>query len=91
MSKRIKFFLGHLAISLLIALIAIAIVFFVWYPAPLAQAVGVTSIFLMLLAIDVIVGPLFTLLVYKQGKKTLKSDLTVIIQLSAFSFCLWFL
>ena len=88
MSKRIKFFLGHLAISLLIALIAIAIVFFVWYPAPLAQAVGVTSIFLMLLAIDVIVGPLFTLLVYKQGKKTLKSDLTVIIliQLSAFVY-----
>lgn len=82
-SNRIKFFLGHLAISLLVALIAVSIVFFVWYPAPLAKAVGVTHIFLMLLAIDVIVGPLLTLLVYKDGKKTLKFDLTVIALLQA--------
>jgi len=57
MSKRLKFFLTHLSISLLIALLVIGLVFFVWYPAPLAQAVGVTHIFLMLLAIDVVIGP----------------------------------
>lgn len=39
----------------------------------------------MMLTIDVIMGPLLGLLVYKEGKKSLKSDLTVIIllQLSA--------
>jgi len=73
MSKRIQFFLGHLAISIAIALFFIALVFFVWYPAPLAKAVGVTQIFLMLIAIDVIIGPFLTLLVYKEGKKTLKN------------------
>lgn len=91
MSKRLKFFLGHLLISVLIALAALALVFFVWYPSPLAKAVGVTHIFLMLLAIDVILGPLLGLLVYKEGKKTLKMDLTVIIliQIAALSYGLY--
>ena len=85
MSKRLKFFLSHLSLSILIALIVMGLVFFVWYPTPLAKAVGVTHIFLMILAIDVIVGPLLGLLVYKESKKSLKFDLTVIIfiQISA--------
>ncbi len=85
MSKRLKFFLSHLSISLIIALLVIGLVFFVWYLSPLAAAVGVTQIFLMMLAIDVIVGPVLGLFVYKEGKKSLKFDLMVIIflQLSA--------
>lgn len=81
MSNRLKFFLSHLFISCLIALLVIGLVFFIWYPSPLATAVGVTHIFLMMLAIDVIVGPILGLLVYKEGKKTLKFDLGVIIVL----------
>ncbi|WP_202740439.1 MULTISPECIES: TfpX/TfpZ family type IV pilin accessory protein [Acinetobacter] len=79
MSKRLKFFLGHLVISFFIALIVVGVVFFIWYPFPLAKAVGVTHIFLMMLAIDVIIGPSLGLLVYKEGKKTLKMDLSIII------------
>ncbi len=88
MSKRLKFFLSHLAISCIIALIALILVFFVWYPSPLASAVGVTHIFLMLLAIDVIIGPVLGFIVYKEGKKTLTMDLSVIIvlQLSALMY-----
>lgn len=81
MSKRLKFFLGHLSISFLVALLVIGLVFFVWYRSPLAIAVGVTHIFLMMLAIDVIIGPLLSFLVYKVGKKSLKFDLSVIILL----------
>lgn len=79
MSKRLKFFLGHIVISILIALIVVCVVFLLWYPTPLAKATGVTQIFLMLIAVDVIVGPMLTLLVYKEGKKTLKMDLIVIV------------
>lgn len=79
MSKRVKFFASHLSLSILVALIIISLVFLVWYPSPLAQAVGVTHIFLMLLAIDVIVGPILGFIVYKEGKKSLKFDLSVII------------
>ena len=87
MSKRLKFFLSHLSLSFLIALFVIGLVFFIWYPSPLATAVGVTHIFLMLLVIDVILGPFLGLLVYKEGKKTLKFDLSVIILIQIVALC----
>ena len=88
LSFRLRAFLTHLTISLIIAAISLFIVFNIWHPAPLAKAVGVTHIFIMLLAIDVVLGPLLTLIVAKQGKKSLKFDLAVIIilQLSAFVY-----
>ena len=79
MSKRLKFFLYHSAISVVIALAVIGLVFLNWYPFPLAKALGVTNIFLMLIIIDVILGPFLAWLVYKEGKKTLKMDLSIII------------
>lgn len=87
MSKRLKFFLIHLSISLIIALSVVGLVFFAWYPTPLVTAVGVTQIFLMMLSIDVIVGPLLGLLVYKEGKKTLKFDLSIIIAIQISALC----
>lgn len=91
MKPRIKAFAIHITFSALIALIVIGVVFFIWYPSPLHKAVGVTQIFLILLAVDVVLGPLLTLLVYKVGKKTLVVDLVVIavLQLSALSYGLW--
>lgn len=91
MSKRIQFFLSHLGISIFIVLAAIGLVFGVWYPSPLPTAVGVTQIFLMLIAIDIVVGPLLGLLVYKEGKKSLKFDLSIILllQISALVYGLY--
>lgn len=86
MSKRIRFFLGHLLISVLIALVATFLIFKVWYPQPLGKALGVGFIFIMMFVIDVIVGPLLGLLVYKRGKKTLKMDLSVIIAIQVLAF-----
>ncbi len=81
MHSRIRAFLIHLSVSAIVALITIAIVFFVWYPAPLHKAIGVTQIFLLILMVDVIIGPLMTLVVYKTDKKKLFFDLCVIIAL----------
>lgn len=87
MNSRKTFFLTHLSLSFLIALFVVGLVFYVWYPSPLATAVGVTHIFLMLLVIDVILGPFLGLLVYKEGKKTLKFDLSVIILIQIMALC----
>lgn len=82
-SKRIKYFLTHLSGSIIVGLLLIVLVFFIWYPAPLAAAEGVITILFMLLVVDVIIGPLLSLLVYKEGKKTLKMDLSIIILVQA--------
>lgn len=91
MPPRLKAFVIHLGLSVLIALAVMALVFGLWYPQPMAAATGVTSIFLLLLLVDVILGPSLTLLVYKFGKKTLVMDLTVIacLQLAALIYGLY--
>ena len=86
-NNRIRFFIGHFTLSLSIAFWALLLVFIFWYPSPLAQAVGVMHLFIMMLAIDVIVGPILGLLVYKEGKKTLKFDLSVIILIQIVALC----
>ena len=85
MYDRLKAFGIHLGVSVLVGLSVLWLVFYFWYPIPLNKAVGVTQIFLLLLMIDVILGPLLTLIVYKKGKKSLKLDLSVIalVQLGA--------
>ena len=91
MLLRLKAFFLHLGLSAIIALLVLCLVFRLWYPAPLAAAVGVIHVFLMLLLVDVILGPMLTLLVYKAGKKTLVFDLAMIaaLQLAALSYGLW--
>ncbi len=91
MQARTKAFAIHLAISTLIAACVLYLIFYIWYSAPLHNAVGVTQIFLILLCVDVVLGPLLTLLVYKVGKKSLVLDLSVIaaLQVSALLFGIW--
>jgi len=75
----------HLLISSCVAALSAALVFLVWYPGALAQASGVTNIFLLLLAVDISLGPLITLFVYNTKKPELKRDLAIVglIQLAA--------
>ncbi|MFZ2725876.1 MAG: TfpX/TfpZ family type IV pilin accessory protein [Methylococcaceae bacterium] len=81
LKTRFSTFLTHLGLSAMVAVIAIILVFFVWYPTPLYDAQGVTRIFLLLLAVDISIGPLITLLTYKPTIGFLKFDLPVIILL----------
>lgn len=91
LTLRTKASLIHLAVCTLIAVAALFMVFGLWYPSPLHKAVGVTHVFLMMLLIDVVLGPVLTFIVYRKGKRTLPLDLAVIVilQLSAFSYGMW--
>lgn len=73
----------HLSISAAIGLAAAALIFGVWYPSPYSQVAGAGELVLLLLGVDVVLGPLLTLVVFKSGKKTLKFDLAVIAVLQA--------
>ncbi len=68
----------HLLVCVSVGLLLLAFFWFVWYPAPLFQALGGLEIFLLLLVVDVTLGPLLTLVVFKPSKKSLKFDLATI-------------
>lgn len=83
MKDKIKAFLVHLSISVFIACCMMVVVYGVWNPAPLHKATGITHIFLLILGIDIVLGPILTFIVYKKGKKTLVFDLIVIALIQA--------
>jgi hypothetical protein len=68
----------HLGLSATVALLAMALIFLLWYPGALAGLQGVSRLVLMLIGVDVVLGPLITLIVFTPGKKGLKFDLMVI-------------
>lgn len=88
MTSKTRFLVSHLSISALAAAFLSVIIFLVWYPYPLAFGTGAISIFLIVLIVDVILGPFLAFLIYKEGKKSLKLDLSIVIliQCTAFSY-----
>lgn len=88
MKSRFYAFLIHLLLSSLAAVLVMIIVYFVWYPMPLDEATGVTKIFLLLLAVNIITGPVMTFAVYQPKKWGLKFDLCVIaiLQIAALGY-----
>jgi len=68
----------HLSISVAIGLIVGALLLGVWYPPPLFHAAGADTLVLLLVSVDIVLGPLLTCVVFKQGKKGLKFDLALI-------------
>lgn len=78
----------HLLLSACVLSTAIYLIFWIWYPAPLHIAVGVTQIYIVILIADLIIGPLLTFIVYKHDIKKMRFDLAIIVfvQISAFLF-----
>ncbi len=68
----------HLSISILIGLLVLALLFLVWYPGPYFKAAGGQDLALTLIGIDLVLGPILTLIVFRSGKPGLKFDLCVI-------------
>lgn len=78
----------HLAISVVVAATVLAALLFVWYPQPYFRLAGGAGLMLILIGVDVVMGPLLTLIVFDPRKKSLKFDLAVIglLQIAAFVY-----
>ena len=80
----------HLFLGLLAACALATLLFFVWYPSPYDQFSGGRDLFVLLMGVDVICGPLLTLLLYTRNKpkKLLVLDLSLVllIQIAAFTY-----
>jgi hypothetical protein len=83
----------HLGLSVLVAGLAAGLVFGVWYPYPYREISGGRELFLIVVAVDVILGPLLTLTVFniKKPIKGLRRDLAVIavLQFAALGYGMW--
>ena len=83
----------HLSISLVMAILAALLVFVIWYPYPYREISGGRELFLILVSVDVILGPLITLAIFNRSKQwaVLRRDLTVVglMQLTALGYGLW--
>ena len=83
----------HFVLSLLVAAVAALLVFFVWYPYPYREISGGRELFFIVVAVDVIMGPLMTLAVFNLAKPRaeLMRDLAIIglLQLTALGYGLW--
>jgi hypothetical protein len=88
LKNRIQAFGTHLLGSLVVACFCLALIFGLWYRGPLAAASGVGAIVLILLAVDVMVGPVITFIVFDPRKKELKWDLAIVVavQLAALAY-----
>jgi hypothetical protein len=78
----------HLLLSAGIAGVLVAMMLLVWYPWPLFEVAGGSGLVIILVGVDVVLGPLITLVIFKAGKKGLKFDLAVIafLQLAALAY-----
>ena len=79
---------AHLAVCIVIASCVLAVVYFGWYPSPLDKVCDVGAVLLLLLAVDVVLGPLLTLVIFDRRKKSLKFDIgcIAILQLGALAY-----
>jgi hypothetical protein len=80
----------HLVLSGLVAAIAAALVFLVWFPGYFSKLAGGAGLFLLITSVDVALGPLITLAVFDRTKprRELVRDLAIVaaLQLGALAY-----
>ena len=86
--SKLHAFLIHLSGSAVVVGMLCALIFFVWYPAPYFAAKGASSVLRVLVGVDLILGPMLTLILFRPRKPGLLFDLSIIatIQLAAFLY-----
>ena len=85
--------LRHLLLSVAVASLVVLLIFFVWYPSPFHAMLGGLGLLGLIVGVDVVCGPLLTLLLWNQRKTrlALAVDCTLIacLQLGALAYGLY--
>ncbi len=76
--SRWQAFAIHLTLSAIALSLLLAVIMFVWFPGILFNVDGGWTGLRIVIGVDLILGPLLTLIVFKAGKPGLKFDLTAI-------------
>ena len=78
------FFIHFLLSAVAVSLIFLAVVF-VWFPSPFLGLTNFKDIATIVIAVDLVLGPLLTFVVFNPKKKSLKKDLAVIVSIQVFA------
>jgi hypothetical protein len=80
----------HFVCSVCVAVLTAVLVFLVWYPQPYGLLSGGLNLFLILVSVDVVCGPMLTLVLFnpKKPRRELLVDmsLVIVIQLAALAY-----
>jgi hypothetical protein len=78
----------HLAISFLLAASIFTVLYFLWFPSPYFVAAGASKLIMVLMGVDVGIGPLLTWIAASPGKsrRLFKLDLSIIAALQTIAF-----
>ena len=93
LGRRVRASAAHFLFSAVLAAICAALVYLLWYPAPLGSMSGVSDLVVLMLGVDVVLGPLVTLVVFntRKPRAELVRDLglVVLVQLGALGYGMW--
>jgi hypothetical protein len=80
LKEKVKAALVHLLLSVLVASVAAAVVFGVWFPYPYSEVSGGRTLFWLVIWVDICCGPLLTLVLFstKKSLKELVLDLGIV-------------
>lgn len=62
----------HFVVTLLLAAIAAALIFLIWFPDPFQDMIGGTELFMLIVGSDLVLGPLVSLVIYNSRKSRRK-------------------
>jgi hypothetical protein len=83
----------HFLATLLLAALAAALIFLVWFPAPFARMLGGNELFLLVVGCDLALGPLISLVIYnsRKSRRELITDYSIVglVQIAAVVYGIW--
>lgn len=85
----IQFALKHLFFSILVASLVAFVVFQIWFPYPFREIAGGKDLFWLIVSVDVVCGPLLSLVLYNpvKSKKELFLDLSIVVLIQLAALC----
>jgi hypothetical protein len=83
----------HFLASVLVTLIVAAVVFGIWFPYNYRQMAGGTELFLIIISVDLVCGPMLTLVLFNPAKRKsellMDLSLVIVLQLTALAYGVW--
>lgn len=77
MSDKLKFSMMYLSIVTVILLIAITVIYRVWYPYPLLPAAGTQKLLLIILSVNIALAFGLAIMIFRKNKSDFKKDIAV--------------